>query len=205
MAICTSEQHIIESCTYSRCVQLSCRCFESPKDQSNRMNTKPFCSSNDFSKMGQTNDGFVCVTNELSDPSLLLMVSMQSSFCNRCSQYLLGEHVCLCLPSNMLNSKSPETYTAVPLSDYSYNPSLAEETLVYRSSGTSNSNSFEITNSSKSSDTIKGSRLASESGVVQSNSLAVIKRRFQTIGFSKKISKIAHGCLASRNPKGLYQ
>lgn len=186
VAFCTAESYIFEGSAFAWNSEPPSRSIESLQNQGDRVDARQDCGSKDFSEMGQATDGFVCFTSEQSDPNILFMVPEHSSFCNRCSQHFLGEHVCLCISPNVPDSKDSETYTAVPLSNYFDNTPLAEEVMVSRSAGPSNSSASKASTHSKFVGSTKHSNSTSKSTNVKSNSLAVVDKRFQKIGFSKR-------------------
>jgi len=190
LAVCSSTQCTVESSAPAGGSQLSSRSIKSPQNQSNRMDIEQDSCRDNFSEMGQSNNGSVCFSGQSSDSRVLLMASEQSSICHRCSEHFLGEHVCLCLSTHLSNPQSPETYTAVPLSSYSHSSIVAEETLVSRSVGTSSGGPSETPTSSQSADSTKHSDTTPKSRDIQSNRLDVVNRRFQEIGFSQKSRKL---------------
>lgn len=54
--------------------------------------------------------------------------------CNRCFYNSLGQHICVCIPNNLNNTKNTATHDEVRLSVNSYSPTLASQTLVHQSS-----------------------------------------------------------------------
>lgn len=190
LAICYSKPGLFEGSSFARRPKLSCRPIKSSQNQSNRMDFRQNCCSDNISQMGQSNDGPFCISSKSSDPSFLLMATEQTSICDRCSEHFLGEHVCLCLSPNLPHSKDSETYTAVPLSDHSHSSTVAEETVVSRPVGTSGSSSSQTPSHSESADSAKHTNSSPKPRNIQSNSLVVVDKRFQEIGFSQGSRKL---------------
>lgn len=185
-----SVQYISEGITSSREDELSCRSAQPSQNQGNRMDIEQNSSSGNISKMGQANDGSLCITSQSPDSSFLFMVSNKSSICNRCSEHILGEHVCLCISTCVSHSQSAKPYTAVPLSDNSNTSSVAQEVLVFGSPRAGNSHTDQVTEDAQSVNTTRNTDCSSETGDIQSNSLAPVNRRLQKTGFSQKARRL---------------
>ena len=132
-------------------------------------------------------DGSVCVSPKLSDANLLQMVSEKISLCSRCSINFVGEHVCLRLSPTVSDSKSPQTFFAVALYNYCNYTTMATETLVYRDSQISNSQSSETHCSSQSSQSATNRNLPPTTGIV---AIEAINRQFQERGFSENTREL---------------
>ncbi|CAC5402218.1 unnamed protein product [Mytilus coruscus] len=83
-----------------------------------------------FSLVGPTSDGFICLSREPSDESVLLMDSTSPSFCLGCPDNILGENVCLCISPNLPDTQDIAIYEAVLVSDSPDSSFVAQETLV---------------------------------------------------------------------------
>jgi len=101
--------------------------IEPEKDFSNRMVLEDGSGAEYFLDVGSPIDGSVCIQTEPSNEDILQLVPDSRSICDRCSLNIVGEHVCLCLPSHLPHSQSTETYVAVPLRDNTDSPTMAEK------------------------------------------------------------------------------
>ena len=190
LAVCNSKQCSVESRSSARSSQLPSRSTESPQSTEHRVDFMQDSSSVNISGMGYTNNGSLCIPTEHSDTSFLFMVSKQSSICTTCVKYFMGEHICLCLPSNMSDPQSSESHPSVQLSSNSHCTTVATQTLVSRSVGSSNSSSNETSDQARFVDTTWHSNLSSKARTVQSHGMASVCERFQEIGFSQKSRKL---------------
>lgn len=95
------------------------------------------------------------------------------------------------------DSKSIETYVAVPLSNNFNSTSVAEETLVHGDSGITDSTTSETTINPRSLDTTQNPDKSFKSRNFQFGGLDAIDRRFQKIGFSENTRKLLR---AARRP-----
>jgi len=185
-----SEQYRTESSSYSGYTKLPGRSTQQTQDQSIGMVIERVSSSEHFSDLGDSTDGSVCIREELQNQDLLLMVSKQSSVCDRCSEHFVGEHVCVCLPTNMHDSQSTELYVAVPLSNNIDCSSMAEETLVHRNTEPISSLSDQTSIKSRSSHSTTNTDKAPRTRVVQTDSMAAVDGQYRKVGFSKNTREL---------------
>ncbi|CAC5372480.1 unnamed protein product [Mytilus coruscus] len=97
----------------------------------------------------------------------------------------MGEHVCLCFPSDLSDTEDIKVYEAVPLSDYLNSTSMAQEILVSRNSQVINSTSYQTTTLGEFVDSTQNQDMSSESSNVEFSRMAPLDRNFKAGGFSK--------------------
>lgn len=190
MEFCHRKQNVSQSSPYFR----HSECLSGPvvqeQNYSNRMDSTEVCSSEKFSDLGLSYDRFVCLNKKSSNTNFLFLDTSSRGTSIRCSDNIVGKHVCVCLSSHLSDTKSPATYGQISLSDNSDCTAVATKTLVHRSSAIFNSLSEEITAVDKSLTPAKFVDKPSKTGGVQTKCLASIDRSFQEKGFSSKSRKL---------------
>lgn len=181
-----SEQHVSQSSTYLWKDECFGRSVESNSNSSNRMDFESRDSPENLCSMGHSIDRSICVGGQLSDSNILQLVPEQTSFCDRCSVNFMGEHVCVCISSDLPDSKDSETFYAVPLSDDFDSAKMAKETILYGPVTTASSMSIETSSEGRPVSTTQVIDTTSQSRVVSVDSMDVIDRQFSEKGFSKE-------------------
>ena len=156
-----STQYGIKSSPYLWQNEHFSRSIESQENQGNRMDIKQRTCAEDFFHLWGSTNGSICISSKSSDANFLHMVSEQISLCSRCSINFVGEHVCLRLSPTLSDSKSPETFFAVPLHNYSNCTTVATETLVHRDAPVSDCLPSETPSGSQSSQSAANANLPS--------------------------------------------
>ena len=185
LEFCTSKSDQFESNSQLREIKCARRSIESNSNQIDRMVFELFGSPVYFSNMELSIYGSLCIGPESSNTSQLQLVSEHSSIFNRCSLSPMGEHVCLCLSPNLLDSESFEPHVAIPLSNYINCSPVAPETLVSESALVACSMPNTITFDFGSTESTKVSDRTSQSRPVQIDGMDVIDRQMQEKGFSE--------------------
>lgn len=190
MAVSFTKQHHFESNSHCREKECSSRSIKQNKNSTYRMDVEQTGGSTDFSEVGCSPNRSVCIGVEQANTNFLHMVSPSRSSCNRCSDNIMGEHVCLCFSSNMLNTKDIRVYEAIQLPDNTHCAPVATETLVSRSVTNVGCSTNQAANYGESVETTKNGDISSQSSNVEPNSMAPLNRNFQTEGFSESATNL---------------
>ena len=185
LATCPAEQCDVEGRTYNGENEYSGRSFESSQDPSNRMDTKQGSSGANFSEMGGSFSGPVCFESEQTNSSFLYLVPSSECTSDGCSFNIMGEHLCLCLSSDLSHTEGPKLYEAVQVSNNTNSTAVAQEVLVSTNSRIVDSTSSQVASIRESIEATQDSDLPSKSRNVKSECMASINRNFETEGFSK--------------------
>lgn len=180
-----SEWNNSESSSYYREEKYFGRSAQSYQNQTNRMDFEQESCPDPIQYLGESFNRLVCVGRQLPDGSILFMDPTPESVSPRCSDNLLGQNVCLCLPSDMHDSESSAIYEAIPLSDSSNSPIMAKEALVPRTSTVTNCCTNKATCASGFALSTQNSDLSPRSPSLQLDCMATLNRRFETEGFSE--------------------
>ncbi|CAC5386372.1 unnamed protein product [Mytilus coruscus] len=185
MADSNSKQYSLESTPHYGQKECFSGSFESGKGLSDRMVSEQVYSAADFSDMGNPIDRFVCIMGKSPDRNILHLNSSSQCFGLGCSDNSLGEHVRVCVPPNLSDSKDIAIYEAVPLSDNFHCAPVAKETLVHRDFAVTDSLSNKTTSNGQFVVSGQNENFSSKSRNIKSNSMASFDRRFKTEGFSQ--------------------
>ncbi|CAC5397867.1 unnamed protein product [Mytilus coruscus] len=140
-----------------------------------------------FSDIGNPIDRFVCIMGKSQDRNILHLDSSSQCFGLGCSDNSLGEHLRVCVPPNMSDSKDIAIYEAVPLSDNFDCTPVAKETLVHRDFAVTDSLSNKTTSNGQFVVSGQNENFSSKSRNIKSDSMASFNRRFKTEGFSQSV------------------
>lgn len=190
LASCNRQRHSASISPHRRKEKCSGRQFVKNQNTTNRMVLEQSNSSVIVSDMGNASDRSVCLGEKSSDSHILCLESRSKSLCNRCSIDTMGQHVCLCVPSNLPNSKNFTTSEPISMSNHSDSPTLAKETMVSQPSEISSRLSKSSTSQGGSTTPAKHTNLSPKSSSVQINCMDVIDRKFKEKGFSKETRKL---------------
>lgn len=190
MADSDSGRDRIEICPYSRQEKCVSRSVESGKNSPNRMVFEQDSCQSDFSFMGKSNGGSVCLLREQTDGDILFLDSTPECLSNGCTNDILGKHVRICLSPNLSYSESVVLYEAVPLQNNSDSPIMATETLVSTNIGTTSGSSSSVTNLGESTESTQNENLPPKSPNVKFDSVAPLNRNFEAEGFSESTRKL---------------
>ena len=185
-----SEQNQSQSSSYIWTNEYSGGSIEQDKNSAYRMVSKERNSDETVFDMGKSNNRSICVSGEPPDREILHLVPKQRSYCSRCSFYFMGEHVCVCLPSDLPHSKDSQTYVAVPLSADSNCSQMATETVVHRVITSADSTPNKDTSECRSTGTTQYNDLPSESRNVSADSMDVIDQQLLEKGFSRETREL---------------
>ncbi|CAC5377945.1 unnamed protein product [Mytilus coruscus] len=180
-----SEQHGFEGSPYHWQEQCSSRSVESHQNTSNRVDFKQDNCWSNFSSVGCSSDRPFCFMGEQANRSILYRDTPSQCTSIGCIDNTMGEHVCLCFPSDLSDTEDIKVYEAVPLSDYLNSTSMAQEILVSRNSPVINSASYQTTTLGEFVDSTQSQDMPSESSNVEFSRMAPIDRNFKAGGFSE--------------------
>lgn len=187
----TRSENVSESSSYCGQSQCASRSVEPHKGETNRMVTKQCSSIETVHEMGGASNGSVRLHRQSENDNILHMVPSSTSICSRCSDNLMGEHVCICVSSDMPSTESSATHVqlqSLPVDPDS--PMLAQETLVSQHSAVSDSMPNKATSKRKSVTSTKNRNIASQSRKTATDCMATIDGHFKTKGFSTETRKL---------------
>ena len=190
VAISHSEQHCSSSSSHSRVEKRASRQFEPGQGQGDRVVFESQNNTSSVQSPGSTCDRSVCFLRKQENTSVLLMGTPSTSVSIGCPLNNLGEHVCLCLPPNMLDSEGITTHETVSLRANTDSTTLATPTLVSATSGATDSLSSKTSSRKQSVKSSKGKNSSSKSTVSKTDCMVTIDRQFKTKGFSKNTRKL---------------
>ncbi|XP_063406029.1 uncharacterized protein LOC134689987 [Mytilus trossulus] len=201
LAISARKSNFSESCTHCREKEHSSRPFKQGKNSTNGMVIKQRDNSCNVSDLGDTSHRSFRLCEKSTNTDLLLLEPRPSGLCNRCSNNSLEQHVCICLPSNLSNTKNTTTHDKVQLSVNSNSPTLAAQTLVHKSSEVHNRLSKEPASQGGSITPAKNKHISSKSSSIQSDCMVFIDKQFKEKGFSKETRKLLRASWRSGTQK----
>ena len=190
VAISHSEQHCSSSSSHIRVEKRASRQFEPGQGQGDRVVFESQNNTSSVQSPGSTCDRSVCFLRKQENTSVLLMGTPSTSVSIGCPLNNLGEHVCLCLPPNMLDSEGITTHETVSLRANTDSTTLATPTLVSATSGATDSLSSKTSSRKQSVKSSKGKNSSSKSTVSKTDCMVTIDRQFKTKGFSKNTRKL---------------
>ena len=185
MANGNSKQCSIDSRTHYRQEEYFSRPTEQDKNPSIRVVSKQISSQADFLSLGGSSDRSFCILGQQTNRDFLHMDSTSSGTSFGCIDNFMGEHIRVCVSPNLSHSEDFAVYEAIPLSDYINSTAVAQETLVSRHSGVTDSASNQTSKSGGFVESTENPDLSPKSSNVESDCLASLDRNFQTEGFSK--------------------
>ena len=118
-------QHSVKSGPRSRKGQHTGRQTKSVQNITNRMDVEQSNSSKNFSHLGISPCGPVCIKSKQTDGDLLFMGQRPPSPGHRCTDIVMAKHVCVRIPPNMSYTKDSAAHEKISLSDNSHSPFLA--------------------------------------------------------------------------------
>ena len=178
------KQYDFESGSHYRQQKHFSRPVEPNQNPSNGMDIEQGGCKTDFSNLGETFDRSVCFGRQQTDRDILHLDSGFQCISSRCDDNITGEHVCICFSPALSDSEDTKIYEAIPLPDHSDCPPMAEEILVSRNIGATDSLTFETSCLGQFTESTKNSNLSSQSPGPKSKCMASIDRSFETEGFS---------------------
>ena len=185
MANGNSKQCSIDSRTHYRQEEYFSGPTEQDQNPSIRVVSKQISSQADFLSLGGSSDRSFCILGQQTNRDFLHMDSTSSGTSFGCIDNFMGEHIRVCVSPNLSHSEDFAVYEAIPLSDYINSTAVAQETLVSRHSGVTDSASNQTSKSGGFVESTENPDLSPKSSNVESDCLASLDRNFQTEGFSK--------------------
>ncbi|CAC5407426.1 unnamed protein product [Mytilus coruscus] len=180
-----SEQDSFEGSTYNRQEKCVGRSIKSNKNTTIRMDIEQDNCQSNISSLGYSSDRSICVLGEQTHKDFLYMDSSSQCTSFGYINNSMGEHVCLCVPSNLSDSKDIKIHEAVPLSDYLNSTSVATETMVSGHSTVIDSSSYQTSTMGEFIDLAQNPNLPSKSSNVEFSCMAPLDRNFKAEGFSE--------------------
>ena len=109
------EQYADQSCTYNGQTELFGRPLVSQGDQEWGMGPKELSSKQSVCSLGTAYDISFCDSGEQESNAVLFIDSIPTCICAGCPIGCMGEHVCICIPSNSTYSQSTLSHETVPV------------------------------------------------------------------------------------------
>ena len=183
-------QHSVKSGPCSRKDQHTGRQTKSVQNITNRMDVEQSNSSKNFSHLGISPSGPVCIKSKQTDGHLLFMGQRSPSPGHRCTDIVMAKHVCVCIPPNMSYTKDSAAHEKISLSDISHSSFLAEETLVSDTTRNVDCGTNTSPKLGRSVDTAEVRDQSSRPQNIQTDGMAAINRHFEKRGFSEEAQSL---------------
>ena len=184
------ERDLHQSSSHFRGKEQDCRPSEQEQSIAHGMDIEQVNSFEAVPFVGSSNDRSLCVSRESTGSNILFMVSSSPSSSSGCSNDLVGQHVCICISPSLPGSKSSATHAIASMSNHSDCTTVAQKTLVHRTSSTSGRHSSKTTSTSKSVTSTKKQSKSPESRGLQLDCVASLNRSFKEKGFSKQARQL---------------
>ena len=189
MEFCVTKQHAHQSGSHFRLPEHFGGPIIQGTNQTHRIDAAQVSGSANFSVMWFSGEGPICISPEQTDTSVLLLDSSPRSSSTGCTDNLMGKHLRVYVSSNLLDSKSSETYGAISLRAHSHSSQMAMRTLIHRPTTTCNGYSKKTVTVVKFVTIIYDDQTF-KSRTIQSTCLASIDRSFQEKGVSCESRKL---------------
>ena len=186
----TRESDFFDSSSYSRGKECIGRPVEQDIYIAKRMVTKCNDSSKDISNMGNSDYRPVCDRTQSENTGVLCLDSPDNSIGTGLPLNLVGEHVCICIPSDKSDSEGLETHAEISMRGNSDCPTLAQTALVSNATSVTNSPAIEITGDTRVTESGKDKDISRKRSKSQTDCMASIDKQFKTKGFSKNARKL---------------
>ena len=190
LEISYTEQHSVESSTFSRSIEHSSRSVITNQDQTIRMDSKRPSSSQNICSVGNSDDRSVCLGSQSQTSNILFMAISPRSSSSRCSVCFMEQDDCICISSNLFDPEGVGAYETVQMSADSDSTTVATPALVHLPFADGNSSSTETSGASRSIVTTENSDISSKPRTIQSDGLAALDRNFKDSGFSERVRSL---------------
>ena len=159
--------------------------FENTSSSQYRVGTSPISFSGNYPSMGVSTCRSVCDKSQLQTPSVCFSGSRSKSLRGRCHEFPLGRNVCLRFPSIQVPVCSSSEDFSRTMFDHSYCSSLAQTSLVSRSSSPILHSPTGFTSKTQSSFPIQGQDSSSQPREATSVRMTSLRDNFKKRGFSE--------------------
>ena len=156
-----SKSDSVKVSSHSGEIQCFSRHVIQDQNTSHRVVPEYISSTSNFSTSGISTDRSFCLSREQENSDILLVVSPPKCTSSGRSFHSMGEHVRICISTNMSHTKSTSSHVSVQMSDNSCSSSLAKKTLVSRPVKNANRFSNKTSKSRKSALPEKGKHKSS--------------------------------------------
>ena len=184
------EQYSDQSCTYNGQTELFGRPFVSEGDQEWGMGPKELSREQSVCSLGTAYDRSFCNSGEQESNAVLFMDSIPTCICAGCPIGCMGEHVCICIPSNSTYSQSTLSHETVPVYCNTDSTFLASSAVVPNSSHSADSKSCQTSMQPGSYVSESGGGVAPRTRDVELDGMDVVDRHLSTKGFSSKTRQL---------------
>ena len=133
MASSKSQQHSVESSSFSRTSKCPGRQIESSQNKGNGVVIERCCSEQTIQDVGVPLDRSVRFRRKSEGSGILHMVSQSTGSDNRRIINCLGEHGSVCISSDLSHTESASAHEEISLSNNLDSSTMAKEELVYQS------------------------------------------------------------------------
>ena len=140
--------------------------------------------------MGNSDYRPVCDRTQSENTGVLCLDSPDNSIGTGLPLNLVGEHVCICIPSDKSDSEGLETHAEISMRGNSDCPTLAQTALVSNATSVTNSPAIEITGDTRVTESGKDKDISRKRPKSQTDCMASIDKQFKTKGFSKNTRKL---------------
>lgn len=190
MDACSGKQHVFESSSHCREKEHFGRQTEQICNKTDRMVFESISSIQSVSDSGQTAGGFICHSPEQESSDILFVASKCSSPGNRCAVCNMGQHVCICLSTDGIDSQSVAAYETVSLSNNTDSAFVAETNMVSTDVETISSLASETSQHTQPIVSGNGDNITPQSSDTRVDSMAIVNRRFTAAGFSERTREL---------------
>ena len=184
------EQYADQSCTYNGQTELFGRSLVSQGDQVWGMGPKELSREQSVCSLGTAYDRSFCDSGEQESNAVLFMDSIPTCICAGCPIGCMGEHVCICIPSDSTYSQSTLSHETVPVYCNTDSTLLASSAVVSNTSQSADSKACQTSMQSGSSVSESGGGVTSRTRDVELDGMDVVDRHLSTKGFSSKTRQL---------------
>ena len=184
------EQYADQSCTYNGQTELFGRPLVSQGDQEWGMGPKELSHEQSVCSLGTAYDRSFCDSGEQESNAVLFMDSIPTCICAGCPIGCMGEHVCICIPSDSTYSQSTLSHETVPVYCNTDSTLLASSAVVSNTSQSADSKACQTSMQSGSSVSESGGGVTSRTRDVELDGMDVVDRHLSTKGFSSKTRQL---------------
>ena len=184
------EQYPDQSCTYNGQTKLSSRPLVSQGDPDWGMDPKELSRELSVCSLGAADDRSFCDSREQESNAVLFMDSVPTCICAGCPIGCMGEHVCICIPSDPTYSQSTLSHETVPVYCNTDSAMLASSAVVPNASQSTDSKPCQTSMQSGSFVSESGEGITPRTRDFELDGMDVVDRHLSTKGFSTKTRKL---------------
>ena len=154
------------------------------------MGPKELSREQSVCSLGTAYDRSFCDSGEQESNAVLFMDSIPTCICAGCPIGCMGEHVCICIPSDSTYSQSTLSHETVPVYCNTDSTLLASSAVVSNISQSADSKACQTSMQSGSSVSESGGGVTSRTRDVELDGMDVVDRHLSTKGFSSKTRQL---------------